>query len=103
MNGSITDKERGRIDEDFRNGKVDVIVGSPEVMSVGFNWQHVDTVIFVSLDYKDSNFRQAIQRADRGTRSYPLKVVRLYYDVAVEHRIWQIIKRKQKDNELVGW
>lgn len=103
LNGGTSNAERGRIDEDFRGGKIDVVIGSPEVMSVGFNWQHVDTVIFVSLNYKDSDFKQAIQRADRGTRSYPLRVVRLYYDVAVEHRLWQIIRRKQKDNELVGW
>lgn len=103
LNGSTGNAERGRIDEDFRAGNIDIVIGSPEVMSVGFNWQHVDTVIFVSMNYKDSDFKQAIQRADRGTRSYPLRVVRLYYDVAVEHRLWQIIRRKQKDNELVGW
>lgn len=103
LNGETPNKERGRIDEDFRAGKIDIVIGSPEVMSVGFNWQHVDTVIFVSLNYKDSDFKQAIQRADRGTRTYPLRVIRLYYDVAVEHRLWQIIRRKQKDTELVGW
>lgn len=103
MNGSTTDKNRARIDKEFREGKIDIVIGSPEVMSVGFNWQHVDTVIFVSLDYKDSNFKQALQRADRGTRTYPLRVIRLYYDVAVEHRIWEIIKRKSKDSEKVGW
>lgn len=70
---------------------------------MGFNWQHVDTVIFVSIDYKDSNFKQAMQRADRGTREYPLKVIRLYYDCAVEHRIFNIIKRKQQDSKKVGW
>jgi SNF2 family DNA or RNA helicase len=103
MNGETTDKNRARIDSEFREGKIDIVIGSPEVMSVGFNWQHVDTVIFVSLDYKDSNFKQAMQRADRGTRSYPLKVIRLYYDCAVEHRLWQIIKRKQEDVRKVGW
>lgn len=103
MNGETSDKNRARIDSEFREGKIDIVIGSPEVMSVGFNWQHVDTVIFVSLDYKDSNFKQAMQRADRGTRSYPLRVIRLYYDCAVEHRLWQIIKRKQEDVRKVGW
>lgn len=104
MNGETTDKNRARIDSEFREGKIDIVIGSPEVMSVGFNWQHVDTVIFVSLDYKDSNFKQAMQRADRGTRSYPLRVVRLYYaNCAVEARLWEIIKRKQNDARKVGW
>lgn len=104
MNGETSDKNRARIDSEFREGKIDIVIGSPEVMSVGFNWQHVDTVIFVSLDYKDSNFKQAMQRADRGTRKYPLRVVRLYYaNCAVEARLWQIIKRKQEDVKKVGW
>ena len=73
-------------------------------MAVGFNWEHVDTVIFVSIDYKDSNWRQGIQRADRGTRKYPLKVYRLYYgNCKVEARLWQIVKNKQEDNRKVGW
>lgn len=103
MNGDTSDKNRARIDSEFREGKIDIVIGSPEVMSVGFNWQHVDTVIFVSMGYKDSNFKQAMQRADRGTRKYPLRVIRLYYGVAVEHRLWQIIKRKQEDVKKVGW
>lgn len=103
MNGEASEKKRGQIDQDFRSGKIDIVIGSPEVMSVGFNWQHVDTVIFVSIDYKDSNFKQAMQRADRGTREYPLKVIRLYYDTAVEARLWNIIQRKRKDSEKVGW
>lgn len=72
-------------------------------MAVGFNWEHVDTVIFVSIDYKDSNWKQAIQRADRGGRKYPLRVYRLFYDVKVEHRLFEIIKRKQEDSRKVGY
>lgn len=103
MNGNTSDSKRAEIDKAFRNGKIDVVIGSPAVMSVGFNWQHVDTVIFVSIDYMDSNFKQAIQRADRGTRSYPLTVYRMYYPVKVEARLWDIIKRKKSDSEKVGW
>lgn len=104
MNGSVSGTKRGKIDEDFKAGKIDVVIGSPEVMSVGFNWEHVDTVIFVSIDYKDSNWKQAIQRADRGTRKYPLRVYRMFYgDCPVEDRLWSIIKRKQEDSRKVGY
>lgn len=103
INGSISGKNRSKIDQDFRAGRLDVVVGSPETMAVGFNWEHVDTVIFVSIDYKDSNWKQAIQRADRGGRKYPLRVYRLFYDVKVEHRLWEIIKRKQEDSRKVGY
>ena len=103
INGSVSGKKRSEIDKAFRSGKLDVVIGSPETMAVGFNWEHVDTVIFVSIDYKDSNWKQAIQRADRGTRKYPLRVYRLFYDCAVEHRLWQIIKNKQEDSRKVGY
>lgn len=103
INGSVSGKRRAEIDNQFRNGELDIVIGSPETMAVGFNWEHVDTVIFVSIDYKDSNWRQAIQRADRGTRKYPLRVYRLYYPVKVEARLWQIITNKQEDNRKVGW
>lgn len=103
INGSVSGKKRAEIDDKFKKGELDIVIGSPETMAVGFNWEHVDTVIFVSIDYKDSNWRQAIQRADRGTRKYPLRVYRLFYDCKVEHRLWQIVKNKQEDNRKVGW
>lgn len=103
INGSVSGKKRGEIDEQFKKGELDIVIGSPETMAVGFNWEHVDTVIFVSIDYKDSNWKQAIQRADRGTRKYPLKVYRLFYDCKVEHRLFQIIKQKMEDSRKVGW
>lgn len=103
INGSVSGTKRGEIDKAFKAGKIDIVIGSPETMAVGFNWEHVDTVIFVSIDYKDSNWKQAIQRADRGTRKYPLRVYRMFYDVPVEHRLWEIIKRKQEDSKKVGW
>jgi superfamily II DNA or RNA helicase len=103
INGSVSGKKRAEIDNDFRTGKLDIVIGSPETMAVGFNWEHVDTVIFVSIDYKDSNWRQAIGRADRGTRQYPLRVYRLFYDCKVEHRLWNIIKDKQDSSNKVGY
>lgn len=103
INGSVSGTKRGQIDEAFKAGQLDVVIGSPETMAVGFNWEHVDTVIFVSIDYKDSNWKQAIQRADRGTRKYPLRVYRMFYDCPVEHRLWDIIKRKQEDSRKVGY
>ena len=103
INGSTSGSKRAEIDRKFRARELDIVIGSPETMAVGFNWEHVDTVIFVSIDYKDSNWKQAIQRADRGTRKYPLKVYRLYYPVKVEARLFEIIKRKQEDSRKVGW
>ena len=103
INGNTSGPARAKIDEDFRSGLIDVVVGSPACMAVGYNWQHVDHVIFMSLDYLDSNFRQAMGRADRGTRTYPLRVTVLKYDVAVEEKVWWIVQRKMRDSKKVGW
>lgn len=101
INGSVSDKRRGEIDLDFRSGKIDVVVGSPKTCSVGFNWQHVDKIIFTSYDHKDSTFEQAIARGNRGTRKEPLRVYILTYGTKVEKRIMDIIKRKKLENKKV--
>lgn len=101
INGGVSDKKRGEIDLDFRSGKIDVVVGSPKTCSVGFNWQHVDKIIFTSYDHKDSTFEQAIARGNRGTRQEPLRVYILTYGTKVEKRIMDIIKRKKLENKKV--
>lgn len=101
INGSVSAKDRGSIDSDFRNGKLDVVVGSPATCSIGFNWEHVDKIIFTSCDYKDSTFEQAIARGNRGTRKEALRVYILDYGTKVEKRIMQIIKRKSSESKKI--
>ncbi len=102
INGTVSSKRRGEIDVAFRNGEIDVVVGSPATCSIGFNWEHVDQVIFASCDYKDSTFEQAIARGNRGTRKTPLRVYILTYDTKVERRIMQIIKRKSEESKKIS-
>ena len=101
MNGMTSAAKRAEIDTQFKAGDLQVIIGSPDVMSVGFDWEHVDTIVFVSVNYRDSSWIQGIRRADRGTRTYPLIVYRLYYPVAVEYRMWEIIQQKISNNQKV--
>lgn len=97
INGNVSAAERARIDEDFRNGKLDVIVGSPATAAVGFNWSHVNHIIFASLDYQNSNFVQAMQRAIRGKRDIPLRVTVLEYENSIDQRIFVIVNKKSRD------
>jgi superfamily II DNA or RNA helicase len=96
MNGNVTGAKRSAIEKSFREGTVQVLVCSPAVADVGFNWSHVDTMIFVSLDYMDSTFFQAFRRAIRGKRATPLLIYVLEYRNSIEQRIFQIIERKSK-------
>ncbi len=101
MNGSVPNKKRIEIDEQFCSGRINGVVGSPQVMAVGFNWEFVDHVIFSSLTYKDVDFIQAIRRANRGTRKYPLRVTVLEYEKSVEEKIWWMIHRKSVEAHRV--
>ena len=84
------------IDAEFRAGKYQVVVASPRKASVGFNWPHVDHVIFLSLDYSDTNFTQAFKRAIRGKRGTKLLVTILFYPDTVERKVCCIIDDKSR-------
>jgi superfamily II DNA or RNA helicase len=100
INGNVLTKERGEIDAAFQRGEIQVVV-SPATAGVGFNWAHVDRMVFASLDYQDSNFMQAYRRAIRGKRETPLLIYVLEYEDSIDQRIFQIIDRKAGDANRV--
>lgn len=103
INGSVSSKKRGEIDTAFRNHDLDVVIGSPQTCSVGFNWEFAKEVIFLSMDYQDSSFEQGIKRLDRGTRKTAIPVYLISYKTKVEKRIIDIVKRKMKEKvEVFG-
>lgn len=93
INGTTKNKD---IDAQFRSGKYQVVVASPEVASVGYNWGHVDHIIFASVDYSDSNFVQAYRRGIRGKRKKQLLVTILFYPHTIERRKFQVIDEKSR-------
>lgn len=97
INANVSPADRAKIDEAFRNGELDGIVGSPATASVGFNWGHVDHVIFVSVDYQDTNFSQAFKRAIRGVRTTPLRISVMEYENTIEQRMFFIVDKKSRD------
>lgn len=96
INGSVSADKRAKIDQDFQAGRLQVIVGSPATAAVGFNWSRTRTMVFASLDYKDSNFVQGYRRAIRGHREDPLLIYVLQYDTKVERRILEIVEQKSR-------
>jgi len=97
INGSVSAERRAEIDEEFRAGTLDAIVASPATAAVGFNWGHINHIIFASLDYQDVNFVQAYRRAIRGTREIPLRVTVLEYEDSIDQRIFAIVNKKSSD------
>lgn len=101
MNGDVTGEKRQWMDKDFRDGKLDVLVCSPDVAGVGFNWQHVDVIVFMSLDWQDTTFIQNYRRALRGVREVVLKIYILMYRASIDGRIAQKINAKSRDRTEV--
>jgi len=101
LNGSVSDSERMQIDAEFRSGKIDGVVASPQVAGVGYNWGHCDLIIFNSLDFQDTTFIQNYRRALRGERTSTLRVVVLEYRGSIDRRIQQNIERKSQDRAKV--
>ena len=106
INGSVSQKESDEADRAFRAGEITDLICSPLCASVGFNWGfcgdvEVDHMIFVSCDYNDTTFLQAVQRAVRGKRTSPLRVTTLEYADSIDQRIFSIIYRKSVDAHKV--
>jgi superfamily II DNA or RNA helicase len=97
MNGDVPSSKRGEIDRKFQNKEIDVIIGSPKIASIGFNWEFIKEIIFTSMSYDNSEFSQAMGRGDRGSRTRPLLVYILTYDTKVEKRIMTILYRKSDE------
>lgn len=103
MNSSVSAAKRDRIDLAFtgydKNGNaigrtLDDVVGSPETMAVGWNWEHVDHVIGCSYTYNDVDWLQSYRRASRGTRKKTLRVTFARYYDSVDFRVLEIIGQK---------
>ena len=96
MNGGVSAAERQRLDVEFRKGELDVMICSPKVAGIGFNWGHVNTVVFMSLDYKDTTFIQAYRRADRGQRTTLLRILVLQYRNSLDQHIAHKVNQRSK-------
>lgn len=100
IHGHIPQLHRVKIDEDFQAGKLDVVVCSAATAGVGFNWGHVNTVIFHSLNYGDDEFLQAIARAKRGIRSETLKIVLLEYENSIDQPVMWAVHHNSRNSHL---
>lgn len=99
MNGETPTRKRFEIDAAFRAGQIDLLVASPEVAGVGYNWQfagdkEVKHCIFASMDYLDTSFLQNYRRFIRGKRDTTLRITVLMYDAEIERRVLDITRKK---------
>jgi SNF2 family DNA or RNA helicase len=101
INGNVSSARRAVIDNQFRSGLLDCVVASTDTAGVGFNWQHLHTMVFTSLNYMDDSFVQAYRRGIRGKREKSLLIYLLEYRHSIDQRIFQIVEQKSRDAHLV--
>ena len=99
INGEVSQQRRNKIDQEFRAGNLDVLVCSAATAAFGFNWGHVNTVIFHSLNYGDDEFLQAVARAKRGIRTELLRIICLEYEnTADQYVMWAVHHNSRSSN-----
>lgn len=100
IHGGVAQTQRVKIDEEFQARNLDIVVCSPATAGVGFNWGHVNTVIFDNLNYGDDEFLQAIARAKRGIRTETLKIVLLEYENTIDQPVMWAVHHNSRNSHL---
>lgn len=98
INGTVPQVKRALIDEAYQAGELDIVVASAATAGVGFNWGHVNTCIFHSLNYGDDELVQAIARQTRGIRTKPLRIVLLEYANTIDQYVMWAIHHNSKSS-----
>lgn len=75
VRGSESLAEKERKITAFAQGKARVIIGKPQMLGYGLNWQHCSHTAFVGLSYSFEDFYQAVRRLYRFGQKQPVEVV----------------------------
>lgn len=96
IHGGLSPRKKEEVSQRFIRGELMCVVATPDTTGTGYNWQHVDEILWSTLDYKDSSWRQGLQRAIRGEREKTLRVYVLQYMNSFDQILWDMLKRKSK-------
>jgi len=80
--------------KEFSEGKYRVMITKPRLGGFGLNWQHVNNVVFVSMDYSYESVYQAIRRSYRFGQTKPVHVHLITTEN--EYQVLESIKRKEE-------
>lgn len=74
VHGGVGTQQSGEVIRSFKNGNIDVLVGSLETMSEGLQLTRADQLIMVEESYKPSRNEQARMRIDRMGQDKPVTI-----------------------------
>lgn len=84
INGDVAQPERDRIEQQFRSGQLDVVVGTMRTIAVGHEFANASTEIFVEHDWTPWRNDQAIKRAMKFGKTTHVHVIHLYTKDSVD-------------------
>jgi SNF2 family DNA or RNA helicase len=74
VHGGVSDSAKSQAVEDFKAGRLDVLVGSLETLAEGLTLTVADMAIFVEVSYKPSRNEQAKYRVHRMGQTRPVTI-----------------------------
>lgn len=74
LSGKTPEDERLEIIEDFRQGKISVLISKPSLLGFGLNFQFCTAMVFSGWDDSFERFYQALKRAHRFGQTKALQV-----------------------------
>lgn len=89
-------KNKERIQEDFKKGKVDIIILQIHSGSTGLNFQKANAVLFYSTNHSGDDYVQAIARIKRPGQENRMEVVSLICENTVDEDIAEGLRVKMK-------
>ena len=94
VHGGVSDSAKSQAVEDFKAGKLDVLVGSLETLAEGLTLTVADMAIFVEVSYKPSRNEQAKYRVHRMGQTRPVTIKEYMTVGTVDERKRKLLAEK---------
>jgi SNF2 family DNA or RNA helicase len=93
----MTKKQQGDAVQGFKDGKLDVLVGSLETIAEGLQLTVADTAIFVETSYKPYRNEQAKNRVHRLGQTRPVTILDYVTPNTVDEKKRALLREKTED------
>ena len=99
IQGSTKNEDKIRLEDEWRNGKIPILITKPECFGFGMNWQHCTKMVFVGLSDSFEMYFQAVRRCWRFGQK---KEVDVYVVTSeAEGAVVKNIKRKERESAVM--
>ena len=94
-------KNKGKIVNQFQEGKIDMLILQISAGSVGLNLYKAARIIFYSWNYNYDDYIQAIGRIKRNGQKHKWQIIHIVVRNSIDEKILKIIETKQQLAEKV--